>query len=192
MTTRKLADFHASLAIHRSMEVRREEFLDYMTFKHNRRPMFTEIFGPLLGLKDEWAAQGATPDELDMSAFSFRRHMSGTVPVSTGFIGGQDEEILEETAEHVIARDRYGRRVKLCKAAATIALPLEYPVRDFDDWRRIRHHYEFSEQRFGEGWEQVAREHLQAGRVLTVGIPGGFDEPRQLMGEENLCVAYYE
>ena len=31
-----------------------------------------------------------------------------------------------------------------------------------------------------------------AGALLVVGIPGGFDEPRQLMGEENLCVAYYE
>ncbi|MBT7300056.1 MAG: hypothetical protein HN849_11110, partial [Victivallales bacterium] len=31
-----------------------------------------------------------------------------------------------------------------------------------------------------------------AGRVVTVGIPGGFDEPRQLLGEENICLAFYE
>ncbi len=187
-----MADFHAPLTIARSMEVRREEFLDYMTFKENTRPLFTEIFGPLLGLKEEWAAQGATPEELDMSAFKYRRHMSGGVPVSTGFIGGCAEEILEETEEYVIARDCYRRRVKLIKSAATLALPLEYPVKNFDDWRKIKHHYEFSEERFGHKWEQVAREHLQAGRVVTVGIPGGFDEPRQLMGEEGICIAYYE
>jgi len=187
-----MADFHAPLAIARSMEVRREEFLDYMTFKENTRPLFTEIFGPLLGLKEEWAAQGATPEELDMSAFKYRRHMSGGVPVSTGFIGGCAEEILEETEEYVIARDCYRRRVKLIKSAATLALPLEYPVKNFDDWRKIKHHYEFSEERFGHKWEQVAREHLQAGRVVTVGIPGGFDEPRQLMGEQGICIAYYE
>ncbi len=187
-----MADFHAPLTIARSMEVRREEFLDYMTFKENTRPLFTEIFGPLLGLKEEWAAQGATPEELDMSAFKYRRHMSGGVPVSTGFIGGCAEEILEETEEYVIARDCYRRRVKLIKSAATLALPLEYPVKNFDDWRKIKHHYEFSEERFGHKWEQVAREHLQAGRVVTVGIPGGFDEPRQLMGEQGICIAYYE
>lgn len=174
------------------MEVRREEFLDYMTFRENKRPLFTEIFGPLLGLKDEWAAQGASPEELDMSAFKYRRQMTGGVPVNTGFIGGPDEKILEETEEYVIARDHYGRRVKLIKSAATLALPLEYPVKDFDDWRKIKHHYEFCEERFGHNWEQVAREHLQAGRVVTVGIPGGFDEPRQLMGAEGLCIAYYE
>ncbi len=192
MTTRRLADFHAPLAIARSMEVRREEFLDYMTFRENKRPLFTEIFGPIVGLKEEWAAQGATPEQLDMSAYRYRRHMGGGVPVRTGFIGGCEEQILEETEEYVIARDCYGRRVKLIKAAATLALPLEYPVRDFDDWREIKPHYEFSEARFGANWEQVAREHLQAGRVLTVSIPGGFDEPRQLMGEEGLCIAYYE
>ena len=192
MTTRRLADFHAPLAIARSMEVRREEFLDYMTFRENKRPLFTEIFGPIVGLKEEWAAQGATPEQLDMSAYRYRRHMGGGVPVSTGFIGGCEEQILEETEEYVIARDHYGRRVKLIKAAATLALPLEYPVRNFDDWREIKPHYEFSEARFGANWEQVAREHLQAGRVLTVSIPGGFDEPRQLMGEEGLCIAYYE
>jgi hypothetical protein len=30
---RKLSEFHAKLAIKRTMEVRREEYLDYMTFK---------------------------------------------------------------------------------------------------------------------------------------------------------------
>ena len=35
-----------------------------MTFQRNDRPLFTEIFGPLLGLKEEWETQGATPAEL--------------------------------------------------------------------------------------------------------------------------------
>ena len=43
-----IASFHAQLAISRGMEVRREEYLDYMTFKRNDRPLFTEIFGPLI------------------------------------------------------------------------------------------------------------------------------------------------
>ena len=192
MPAKSITESHAQLAIKRSMEVRREEFLDYMTFKENRRPLFTEIFGPMVGLKDEWAAQGATPEELDMSAFKYRRHMSGGVPVSTGWVGGPAEQILEETEDHIIGTDRYGRRVKLFKRAATLPLPLDYPVKNMDDWLRVKHHYEFSEGRFGQNWERAAREHREAGRVVTVSIPGGFDEPRQLMGEEGLCVAYYE
>jgi len=192
MRKRSISDAHATLAIKRSMEVRREEYLDHMTFRANRRPLFTEIFGPMIGLKEEWQAQGATPEELDMSAFKYRRRMTGSVPVNTGWMGGPTPEILEETDDYITGTDRFGRRVKLFKRAATLALPLNYPVGDMDDWRKLKLHYDFSEARFGRDWEQVARDHLGAGRVVAVRIPGGFDEPRQLLGEEALCVAYYE
>ncbi|MBC7235400.1 MAG: hypothetical protein H5T69_06125 [Chloroflexi bacterium] len=188
---RSILDDHAQLAIKQTMEVRCEEYLDYMTFRANNRPLFTEIFGPIVGLKEEWAAQGASPEELDLSAFKYRRPQFGHIPVNTGWLGGQEEEILEETAEHIIARDRMGRRIKLCKGVATLPLPLEFPVRDMDDWLKIKHHYEFSEERFGQGWEQVAGEHVAAGRVVSVSIPGGFDEPRELLGDAELCIAYY-
>lgn len=189
---KSLSDYHAKLHIDSGMEVRREEFLDYMTFEENRRPLFTEIFGPMVGLKEEWKEQGATPEELDMSAFRYRRHQLGGIPVSTGYIGGQDEEIIEETDEYVIALDERGRTVKLFPDSASLPLPLDYPVEDMDDWLEVKPHYEFSEDRFGDNWEAVAKEHREAGRVVRVSIPGGFDEPRQLMGEEALCLAYYE
>jgi len=192
MATRRLADLHAALAVSIPAEVKREEYLDYMTFEANARPLFTEIFGPIVGLKEEWAAQGATPEELDLSAFRYRRAADGGVAVNTGFMGGSAEEILEETEDHIIARDGRGRRVKLHKQAATLPLPLEYPLKNGDDWRRIRQHYEYSEERFARGWEQRAREHLEAGRVVTVSAPGAFSELRELMGDEALCMAYYD
>jgi hypothetical protein len=192
MPTRRVADFHTALAINIPAQVKREEYLDYMTFGANTRPLFTEIFGPMVGLKEEWAAQGGTPEELDLSAFRYRRAADGGVPVSTGFIGGSPEKILEETDEYVIARDGRGRRVKLHKQVATLPLPLEYPVRDADDWRKLRHHYEYSDGRFASGWETRAAEHRQAGRVVTVSAPGAFSELRELMGDEALCLAYYD
>ncbi|MFW5868079.1 MAG: uroporphyrinogen decarboxylase family protein [Armatimonadota bacterium] len=183
---------HADLAIHRSMEVEREEYLEHMTFEANHSPMFTEIFGPMVGLKDEWRAQGASEAELEMSAFRYRRPMAASVPVNTGFMGGQAEKVLDETDECIVGTDRYGRTVKLFKQAASIPLPLDYPVRDMDDWRAFKRHYEFSEARFSPGWEDAAREARAAGKVVRVSIPGGFDEPRQLLGEEGVCVAFYE
>jgi uroporphyrinogen-III decarboxylase len=189
---RSMADYHAQLAIARGMEVRREEYLDYMTFRANERPQFTELFGPLLGLKEEWAAQGATPQELDMSAFRYRRPMSGHVPVNTGWLGGDKPVILEETEDFAVGRDAMGRRVRLSKKAATLPLPMDWPVRDMDDWCKVKHHYAFSEDRFGAEWQAIARQHLLEGRAVAVSIPGGFDEPRQLMGDEGLCIAYYD
>lgn len=87
MGSNRFAEYHQQLAIARTMEVRREEYLDYMTFAANQRPLFTEIFGPLLGLKEEWQTQGARPEELDLSAFPFRSAMDGYVPINTGWWG---------------------------------------------------------------------------------------------------------
>ncbi len=183
---------HADLAIRRTASVGREEYLDHMTFRHNERPLFTEIFGPLLGLKEEWEEQGATPEELDFSAFAYRCAARGGVPVNTGRAGGHPEVLIEETGEHKIWRDGLGRTMKLPKAVATLALPLDYPVRGMDDWLKIKPWYEFSEARLDTPWQAAAQRHRDADRVVSVSIPGGFDEPRQLMGEEGLCIAFYE
>lgn len=189
--TRRPNSDHASLAINIRHTVRREEYLDYMTFRSNERPLFTEIWGPLIGLKEEWAEQGATPDEIDMSAFAYRSPMRAELPIKTGWMGGDEVVVIEETADHRIVRDAMGRTTKLCKGYATIGLPLTFPVRNMDDWLAIKGHYAFSEERFAPGWQAVARNHIDAGVATVVRIPGGFDEPRQLMGEEELCVSYY-
>lgn len=183
---------HSDLAIRKTPTVGRGEYLDHMTFQHRAAPMFTEIFGPILGLKEEWEAQGASPQELDFSAFAYRCEARGHVPVKTGRVGGFPEVALEETDEYRLWRDGLGRTMKLPKQVATLALPLDYPVKAMDDWLKLKPWYQFSEGRLDGDWESAARQHRAADRVVCVGIPGGFDEPRQLMGEEELCVAFYE
>ena len=185
-------DIYAALAVKRTMQVRREEYLDHMTFRANLRPLFREFLGPMVGLPDEWRAQGATEDEINLSGFRYRSGMSGYVPVATGWIGGPEEKVIEETDEHIIGTDYMGRRVMLCKQSASIPLPLEYPVKNMDDWRALKSHYTFSPARFEKGWEEQSRQALRDGRVLAVPIPGGYDAPRQLLGDENLCLAYHD
>jgi hypothetical protein len=187
-----LSDIHASLAITQTMEVERQEFIDHMIFRENRRPLFTEPFGPIIGLKEEWAAQGASPGEIDMSAFRYRRPQYSAILVNTGWLGEEGDEILEETNEYILARDARGRLVRLPKGYASLPLPLEYPVREMGDWLKLKPHYEFHEARFGRDWEQAACQHREAGRVVTASIPGGFDELRELMGDAGACLAYYE
>jgi hypothetical protein len=192
MKTRRFEEIHAALATRIQAGVRREEYLDHMTFRRNVRPLFTELFGPIVGLKEEWKAQGASPSELDLSAFRYRGPEYAYLTINTGWLDARATEVLEETDEYLIGRDQYGRRVKLCKGSATLPLPLDHPVRNRADWLKVKHQYEFSERRFPEDWMRAAREHLAEGHVIALGIPGGFDEPRQLMGEEAVCVAYYE
>ena len=173
------------------MEVFRDEYLAYMT-GGGGRPLFVELFGLLVGLEDEWRAQGASAAELSLTDFGFdyvRRHH---VAVSTELWGGFPEEIVSEDADARVTRDRYGRLSKLCKASATIPLPLEYPVTDMDSWLRLKPMYQFHEQRFAKGWLSASLSARDAGALVVASIPGGFNEPRELMGEEALCLAYYE
>ncbi|MAG13607.1 MAG: hypothetical protein CMN78_03310 [Spirochaetales bacterium] len=183
---------HEDLAIKKTPSVGREEYLDFMTFKENRRPLFTEIFGPIVGLKEEWEAQGATPAELDFSAFQFRFESRGGVPISTGRAIKHGPVVIEETEEHIITRDDIGRVMKLSKGTATIPLPLNFPVSSMDDWLKIKPLYQFHNGRFGKDWQAIAEKHLSEDRVVSVSIPGGYDEPRELMGEVELSYAYYE
>ena len=37
----------------------RDKYVALMTFDDVPRPMFSELFGPLIGLEDEWCEQGA-------------------------------------------------------------------------------------------------------------------------------------
>ncbi|MGY8825940.1 MAG: uroporphyrinogen decarboxylase family protein [Candidatus Latescibacterota bacterium] len=182
---------HADLAIERNASVGRREYLDHMTFRHNERALFTEIFGPIVGLKEEWEEQGASVAELDFSAFKYRCERRGQIPAHTGRVGGVEPEVLEETDDFIISRDELGRTVKLAKGVSTLALLMDHPVKNMDDWLRIKPWYQFSEARFERDWQAIAQRYREEDRVLCVSMPGGFDEPRQLLGEEELYVSYY-
>lgn len=170
----------------------REEYISHMTFKGTKREIFCELFGPLLGLEDEWRSQGATEDEINLSAFGFDGVKYANIGCNFGAITGKKEIILEDTPEHTLLIDYMGRRSRLCKKSATIPLPLEYPVKDFDDWLKIKRWYEFDESRINYDRLHEVKKLRDKGYLITAQIPGGFDEPRQLMGEEELCCAYYE
>jgi uroporphyrinogen-III decarboxylase len=174
------------------MELNRKQYLDYMTFEKVDRPIFVELFGPLVGLPEEWETQGAAPDEIGMEAFGFdyvRRH---NIDVNTFLLDQTEDIVLEENDEYLLTLDSLGRKMKMIKATATLPLPLNYPVTDMDSWLKIKPRYEFREDRLAEDWLEKAEAALTSGALLVAEIPGGFDEPRQLLGEENLCYAYYE
>jgi hypothetical protein len=170
------------------VEICRDQYIETMTFGRVDRPLLFELFGPLVGLEDQWRQQGASEAEINLTAFGFDYVRWEPARCYTGLMGGAQEVVLEDNEEFQIRRDRLGRRCKLCKGSATIALPLDYPVTDMDSWLKIKPRYEFASERL-----EANRDAPHDPEAMVVAfMPGGFDEPRQLMGEEGLCIALYE
>ena len=170
----------------------REEYIAHMRFEYTGKEMFTELFGLLIGLDGEWKSQGASQNELNLSAFGWDSVLYAGAGCNTGAITGITPYVIEDNQDYTISVDGMGRKQKLIKFSATIPLPYEYPVKDFEDWLKIKHWYSFREDRINPEQLKTAKKLQEQGHLILAGIPGGFDEPRQLMGEENLCLAYYE
>lgn len=169
----------------------REEYLALATGENTGRQMVCELFGPLVGLEEEWAAQGATEAEVQMHAFCW-----DWVPTTrvghTGFFRTLTPRVLEDTAEHVLSTDSLGRTVKLLKGAATIPLPLDFPVQDEASWMRMKPMLAYDPARVDTEALEEARKAQQAGTLVIASIPGGYDLIRELMGDEQACLAFYD
>nr|MDD6335489.1 uroporphyrinogen decarboxylase family protein [bacterium] len=174
------------------MRFDREEYLALMTFTPGARPMLCELFGPLVGLEQEWVAQGATPQELSLEAFGLDYVPLTDAGGNTGLFGAPAPRVLEDTPEYTLSVDSLGRRTKLIKTSASIPLPLEYPVTCMEDWLKIKPMYAFDPARIDVEGAQRARRLQQQGYLVLTDLQGGYNTPRELMGDEGLCLAYYD
>jgi len=170
----------------------REEYIELMTFGRVERPMFVELFGPLVGLEQEWLAQGASREEVEMVAFDWDYVPMVSCGENTSWLGPKTQRVLEETDEHIITLDGLGRRMRLMKGVATNPLPMNYPVRTMDDWTRVKPLFLDNDARIDRERLEAAKKAQAKGALTVFDMQGGFDLPRQLMGEENLCIAYYD
>ncbi len=173
------------------MKFNREQYINLMTFGDINRQMFSELFGPLIGLDNEWRAQGASEDEINMTTFDW-----DFVPyvdcggICTAF-NTPDPQVIEEDDEYRVERDYLGRTMKLCKATATLPLPMDYPVLEPSDWEKVKPFFTFDKARISDREIEAAIALQRQGHVVRAEIPGAWDIVRELMGEEQACVGYY-
>jgi len=149
--------------------VPREEYLDHMSSGGTRDRSSPRSWADRR-LKEEWEEQEPTPEELELSTFRYRCAPRGAVPINHRQAGRLCPRVIEETEDDILSCDEYGRTVRLPRALPPSHSP-GLPRTRHGRLARGQAWYQFSEARFGEGWEAVARQHLAAGRVVTVNIP---------------------
>ncbi len=174
------------------MRFSREQYLELMAFGQTDRQMFVELFGLLVGLENEWRVQGASQEEIDLVAFDWDYVNVVNCGGNTGVRSEQKPKVIEDTDSYLIQQDELGRTTKLFKRTATIPLPLDYPVKNMDDWLKLKPLFEFHEDRIDWNAVENAGKQQARGALVVANIPGGFDTPRDLMGAENACLCYYE
>ena len=149
----------------------RERYLAHAQFEDTGREMFCELFGPLHVLENEWRTQGAAAAEIGMKAFDWDYVPVVWLSGNTGAITGIASKTLQDDPEITLGIDRYGRRTKLIKKTANIALPMDYPVETPDDWMKIKHWYTFSENRVNR--EALQQQKKRSGSLLFPYSPNG-------------------
>ncbi len=100
--------------------------------------------------------------------------------------------MLREDDRWVIRRDEWGRVTRLLKGYASLPIPLEFPVRDARDWQAWQARLVFSPDRLLPGLAEQAAATRARGGLSVFSALGFYWLPRQLMGDEALCLAYYD
>jgi len=174
------------------MRFTRHAYLDLLTFGPVEREMFVELFGPLVGVEEEWRRQGAREGELTLEDFDWDFVETTGCGGIIGAFPRAEPTVVEETAEYRVERDYLGRTVKLFTSVATISLPLDFPVQTREDWERLKPLFAFRDDRVDRDAVEEARRLQAEDGLVVASIPGAFDTARELMGDERACLSYYD
>ena len=171
-----------------------ERYVEAITFgKPDRFPHWF-MFGLMPGVYDRWVSEGLPESvrERDTpSHFGFDPKPGG-IRVNTGMIPPPVWTVIEDNDEHRIAVSDLGGKVMRVKRASTLDHPLEYTVKTREDWEVIKDRFTYSPDRFASDWLESCRQMRESGMAVAVSGGGGYGFPRRLMGDQGLCLAYYE
>lgn len=179
---------------------KRERYVECLTFGNPDHLIFQHSFGLMPGVLERWHIEGL-PKELEVKEiyednslreyFGFDQKVSG-IPVNFGLYPSFEVKTIEETDEDITYRDSLGTIRKLKKGITSLALPIKFPVKTQDDWEeKYKVRLQYSSGRFGKNWKKHYQKIRDQGLPVKVGWPGFYWFPRDLMGDENLCLAYY-
>ena len=171
----------------------RERYIESLCFGKPEHFLLRHSYGLMPGTLERWHREGL-PEHVDEDGiwdhFGFMHYPRG-LPINLGPFPAFPEEVLEETAEHIVLRDHRGTIRKRKKGITTLALPIRFPIQGWDDWQAYKHRIQFVPERLGEGWLEAYGALCDAGQPVRVGCIGFYWFPRDLMGDEGLCLSYY-
>ncbi len=196
----------------------RERFLSTMHFQPTDRPFRWETLGMWPETLDRWYAEGLdpafkVPKNEDLSAWltdEFQRVLLGEFgfdridylreAVASGYT---ETPFYPPFEKRIIAEDRSTRTIldldgiikRELVRYNTSSMPqfLKFPVESLADFRALLPRLDpETPGRLSPNWETVCAFYAKRDFPVGLTICGAFGHPRNLLGVENLCTAYYD
>ncbi len=147
------------------------------------------------GVIERWHKEGLAEEvgEQDIRTY-FGFDLKGRgVAVNLLFDPPFESEIIEETDEYIIRRESSGQVTQMYHEVSSLPHAIGYPVETPEDWPAVKERLRYSSSRFTSDWvEQAKRTQEADGLPLSFGGEGFYWMPRDLLGDERLCLWYYE
>ncbi|MCJ7739444.1 MAG: hypothetical protein MUQ10_19380, partial [Anaerolineae bacterium] len=156
-----------------------------------------EFGGTLAGPGAAWRSGDLNVEDAeDVADFCELDGGRETVPLQNFIFPTYDEEVLEDQGDNLIVRTAFGTVIQKRKDDASVPQPLSWPVQTRDDWEQVKaeRFQTIIDRRLPEDWDRCVAEYRNRDYPLSIGsgYGGFFGSLRELMGDVNLLMAYYD
>lgn len=175
----------------------RERIINTALCNDTDRAPFILYFGPWGETYCKWVSEeGFLPGTNIEGRLGYDSGFRVINEVNLGLCPVFSQGIIEEKEETVISRNSFGVVIERLKRGETIPKYLEFPVKDMHDWELLKAERLKPDNpaRFPDGWEEISKKYNEGDYVNQLGdYPYGlFGTARELMGVENLLIAFYD
>lgn len=174
----------------------RERFVRTLTGQDVDRVPFMRIFGGGNAVLKTWQRENPGVGEYVDELLGFEGGYRGwrITPVNFSLCGDFHFETLEETEEYIIRRSNFGLVDKIIKSGDFHAHTLEYPVKTWRDWEKIKRQYLNPDDptRIPADWHNYVELYRARTFPLQLTSGGVYGFARRMMGDEALCYAFYD
>ena len=171
----------------------RERIINTILNKPVDRQPLVAFFGPWYETLQRWKNEGLTSD--DWSEGLGLDPGFTVINVNLGYMPAFEYTVIEEKERTAIVRDSMGILQEISRVGSSIPRYIEYPVKNMDDWQRMKERLDpDNEYRFLENWNEIYDDYNHTDLVVQLGYYpyGVFGAARNLMGAEELLVAFYD
>ena len=177
----------------------RERILAVLSGEKTDRTPYIAGMGMWYETWERWKKETGNPDLNLQEIFGFDEGIytvSDDRGLRQGICPWFDAEILEDRDHSVIRRGRDGVVREELKGGSTLPNYLDYPVKDWDSWKRLKEERlnPESSERLPANIKEITEDLNNSGYLISLGsYPYGlFGTCREFMGVEDLLIAFIE